>query len=769
MGAFENLKKLFSDFRDSGENGENLTVAQLKMRDESMRKAIEESFSRDVINYIKDQYEDRKRQKNALELQWRLNINYYKGDQFTYIDTVTDDIRETPVYASWEERNVYNEIAPNLETRLAFLTNRKNKMKNRPASSSAEDRTAAKIGNKILASTSSRLRMSDLQQTANLIAEIMGTAIWKTTWDSQKGRVVGIIQQELDDEDSRTLDYQEFEKLVLGDALNLTQRYIREGDVSTTVHSPFEFYPENITKCLADNRKVMHVVLMQPEEVFEKWGVVEEGCENVTYKMVNSGERMYGGAISGRMSGHSLGVARVKNSVKVYEEHELPSARYPKGRLIICTDNHLLHYGALPDALGENGEYSFCFDVQQSLRTDGFFGKSLVERMIPVQNKYNSVKNRKQDYINRVTLGVLVAEEGSLTDEEYIREEGVGAGEILMHRPGTNAPHFLEMGSLPSSIEQEEQNLLDEFNRFVGVSSLAQQSTIPSNVSSGSAIATIAEQDDTRIGLEVENIKGCLESVGRKWLILYKSHVQYARMVKDIGRNEAFEIDSFVGNSITSFDVFIEQEPEASDSLSQRRDKVIELLQSGLFNDPETGTISNEGRVKIFEMLQMGNWEDYASYDDVHHRRADRENNDMVVGIDPLIRSFDDDVVHINRHNVFRATSEYEEAIAKDPSIDEIFEAHINDHLHNLQEKTKQQQTQYDSQTGMPIQQDPTQAQTLSQAMGQTSSSPTGMGGMGAGGGMGMGGAGLLQSEGMNAHNMMLHQQALARKAAGIK
>lgn len=764
---FDNLKKLLGDFQESVDTGENLTAGQVMLKDERQRKAIEERFEKDVINYIVGQYDERKKQKTALELQWRLNINYYNGDQFTYIDTVTDDIRETPTYTAWEERNVYNEIAPNLETRFAFLTNRKNRMKNRPASSAAEDRTAAKIGNKVLASTASRLHLAEMQQEANLIAGIMGTVIWKTTWDSSKGRVVGIYQSELDKEDTESLVYDEYEKMILGDNLNLTQRYIREGDVNTTIHSPFEFYPENITKSIRDNHKVMHVVLMQPEEVYEKWGVIEEGKDNSTYKLVTSAERMYGGAISGRMSGRSLGVATVKNSVMVYEEHELPSPRYPKGRLIICTDNHLLHYGALPDALGENGEYEFCFDVQQSLKTDGFFGKSLVERMIPIQNKYNSLKNRKQDYINRVTMGVLVAPEGSITDEDYFRENGIGPGEILTYHIGSEEPHFMEMGSLPATFGEEEKNLLDEFNRFAGVSSLAQQSTLPSNVSSGTAISTIAEQDDTRIGLEAENIKNCLEKVGRKWLILYKEHVKYSRMVKDIGRNEAFEIDSFVGNNITSFDVFIESEPASADSLAQRREKIIELLNSGLFNDPETGTITNEGRIKVFELLQMGNWEDFVSSDDAHQRRADRENNDMVVGIEPMIRSFDDDVVHINRHNIFRASAEYEEAISKDPDIDQLFEAHINDHLHNLQEKTAQQQTQYDPQTGMPIPQEPTQAQTLSQAMGQTSSSPTGIG---MGGGFMLGaGISAMNSEGMNAHNMALHQQALARKAAGIK
>ena len=766
---FERFKKLLEDYQGSNDDGSNLTIAQLKMQDEGHRKAIEEQFEQDVINYIKEQYADRQKQKKTLELQWRLNINYYNGDQFTYIDTVTDDIKETPVYTSWEERNVYNEIAPNLETRFAFLTNRKNKMKNRPASSSAEDRTAAKIGNKVLASTASRLNLSELQQEANLIAGIMGTVIWKTTWDSSKGRVVGLLQTELDREDTKSLEYDEYEKLILGDAINLTQRYIREGDVNTTIHSPFEFYPENITKSLRDNHKVMHVVLMQPEEVYEKWGIIEEGEDNSTYKLVSSSDRMYGGAISGRMAGRTLGVATIKNSVKVYEEHELPSPRYPKGRLIICTDHHLLHYGSLPDPLGENGEYEFCFDVQQSLKTDGFFGKSLVERMIPIQNKYNSLKNRKQDYINRVTMGVLVAPEGSLTDEDYLRDNGIGPGEILTYHIGSEEPHFMEMGSLPSTFGEEEKNLLDEFNRFAGVSSLAQQSTLPSNVSSGTAISTIAEQDDTRIGLEAENIKACLEKVGRKWLVLYRIHVKYARMVKDIGRNEAFEIDSFIGNSITSFDVFIESEPASADSLAQRREKVIELLNSGLFNDPSTGTITNEGRIKVFELLQMGDWENFVSSDDAHQRRADRENNDMVVGIEPTIRSFDDDVVHINRHNIFRASSEYEEAISKDPEIDQMFEAHINNHLHNLQEKNAQQPQQYDPNTGMPIPQQPTDAQTLSQAMGQTSSSPTGFGGMMGGGFAPGAGISAMNSEGMNAHNMALHQQALARKAAGIK
>ena len=259
------------------------SMAGMALEDEDTKEYVRHEFEQGVISDIKKKFDDRKRQRQHLELQWRLNINFYNGDQFTFIDNITHDIRETPFYTDWEERNVFNEIAPNMETRYAFLSKRKNQMKNRPASSSSSDRTAAKIGNRILASTRARLRMSDKQQDAILIAGIMGTAIWKTVWDATQGRVVGYEERQVKDEDARLLPTEEYEKMLMGESdMNTVRNYIREGDVNTTVHSPFEFYPENVNKPLRDNRRVMHVVLMSPEEVFEKWGVIEKGTKNTS-------------------------------------------------------------------------------------------------------------------------------------------------------------------------------------------------------------------------------------------------------------------------------------------------------------------------------------------------------------------------------------------------------------------------------------------------------------------------------------------------------
>lgn len=688
----EKFKKAFADYASNDDS--SLTPAQAVLQNDDVKDYVKEQFEKSVIQDIKKKFEQRKQERQQLELQWRLNINYYNGDQFTYIDKRIGDIYETPLYTSFEERNVYNEIAPNLETRYSRLSKRRNNMKNRPASSSAEDRTSAKIGNKILSSTKARLKINDLQQTANIIAGTMGTCIWKTVWDSNAGHVVGVEARTLTNKEESRTPLEEYEKQLLGDSVNWVSRNIHEGDVVTTIHSPFEFYPENISKPLNENRRVMQVVLMSPEEVFERWGVIEEGKENDTYKIMSGTKNIYGGAISGRMTGSNFGVATMPNTVRVYEEHEMPSMRYPSGRLIICTDEHLLNYSALPDTYGEHDEFEYCFDVQQSLKTDGFFGKSLIERLIPIQDKYNAIKNRKQDYLNRLAIGVLMAEEGALVDEDGIMSDGVAPGSVLLYTQGHNPPKYMTMDSLPASVSEEEQNLLEAFNRLSGISHMAETSISSTYVASGTAVAGLSELDDTRIGLEAENIKNCMASIGHKWLILYRNHVEYPRMVEDIGRNDEFEITQFIGSDLTSFDVFIEAEPEASDTLSQRRQKVIELLNSGLFNDPNTGNISEEGRVKVFEMLELGNWEDFISADDAQQRKAERENNAMIAGEKAKIRSFDDDVIHIAKHNNFRLMAEYEERLETNPEIDQLFEEHINQHIHNLQMKNQSDMAQ---------------------------------------------------------------------------
>ncbi|MDR2487544.1 MAG: hypothetical protein LBD12_06205 [Clostridiales Family XIII bacterium] len=647
-----------------------------------------ELFASEVIRDIREKFEQRRSQRRGLELQWRLNIEFYNGNQFADINASLGDIETLGVFSEFEERNVFNEIAPIVETALAILSRKRHIMRVTPASSSSEDRTSAKIGNKVVASMRRRLNISDLFQDGNIQAKTTGSAVWKTVWDPNAGRTVAMLVSSLTDEEMQIEGMQpSLEEELLGIPADGAVSRIREGDVSISVHSPFEFYPENVSIPCSKNRRVMHVQVMSPDEVFEKWGVVAKGDDIDVFKVVDTTDRSYGGAVSGRVFGKMFGVEKARNSVRVYEEWELPSRKFPSGRLIICTDEDLLHYGPLPDALGGQGEYALPFDVQQSVRTDGFFGKSVIERLIPIQRAFNSNKNRIADYMNRIGIGVYVCEEGSVPDIDKFISGGIMPGDVIEHMRGTRAPHFLDTPSLPPDIYRETDALLDEMDRLAGISRLAKQSEVSPSISAASAIAGLAEQDDTRIGLEADNAKATYISFTRKALILYHDNVKYPRMVADIGRNDEFEISQFRGSDLTSFDISIEPEPEASDTLAQRRQKIVELLNAGLFADPETGRITNEGRIMIFEMLELGNWDAFIESDNEHQRRAHRENQSMMAGDAATLFEFDDDLIHIGSHNNFRLKSEYEEALKERPELDQLFAAHVEEHILSLEQK----------------------------------------------------------------------------------
>lgn len=695
------LAKLNIPIEKAGQAMKQLIMGDKTASQETVFEEVKTKFKDDVIAYLNKELERRKEERLPLELQWRLNINFYEGNQFTEIDYNTSDIFEVPMLAEWEEREIFNEIAPTIETRLAFLNKRKNNMKNIPGSTNRDDRVSAKIGNRILAATKKRLEFTELQSDANLLSELTGTAIWKTIWDVSKGNIVGEI--ELPDDDSMSLEQEtmeNYERELLKTGKLKKTKIVREGDVNTSLHSCFEIYPESVYSKPRNNRNIMHVVLMTPEELFEKYGITEKGEEHTTYKIVSSSMLNYGG-MTGRKFGQSLGIARIPNTIEVGEYYELPSSRYPDGRLIIWTKNNLIHYGPLPDKLGENNEYKLPFDVQKCLRTDGFFGKSVIERLIPLQKRYNALKNRKQDYLNRLAIGVLLAEENSIVDEDYYMENGIGPGEIILTKQGAQKyPEFMQQPSLPATLDREEQELLEAFNRASGISRLSKQSLTPSNVNSGVAIAALAEQDDTRIGLTADNIKLVNANIGKKWLKLYHDNVQYERSIKHIGKNDEVDVITFMGNDLTSFDVMVETEPDASDTLSQKRNNVYQLMASGLFNDPKTGMLSEEGRIKVFEMLELGDWESFIEEDNLHMQKADRENQNLIKGQPAMIREFDDDMIHISKHNNFRLQSEYEDLITQNPQIDMLFEEHVGQHLQNLQLKNATAQ-----QTIMPQQQ----------------------------------------------------------------
>ncbi|MDR0975631.1 MAG: hypothetical protein LBM01_01565 [Christensenellaceae bacterium] len=176
--------------------------------------------------------------------------------------------------------------------------------------------------------------------------------------------------------------------------------------------------------------------------------------------------------------------------------------RYKNGLLTIVCEGQVL----------VNEPYDYLPFVRQTseLVAGNFFGKSPVQRAIPVQRAYNSLKNRKSEFLARLACGVLAVEDGSV-DLDELEQTGLAPGKIVSYRQGASAPKFLDAGSIPTELLQEEERLLNEFKLITGGADI----TVDSG-KSGVALEILTNQDNRRMTRPIASLKEAAREVNEK-------------------------------------------------------------------------------------------------------------------------------------------------------------------------------------------------------------------------------------------------------------
>lgn len=538
-----------------------------------MKIKLEDSLAKE----IKEDFRARQNARKSLETQWQLNMNFFAGNQFCSIG-YGGNLEDSEKQFFWQEREVFNHIAPIVEVRLSKLSKVKPTVSVVPASNEESDIETAKLSKKILSSISNKLKLSEKISEAMKWSEICGTSFYKVTWDNDAGQVVAV------DENGKE---------------------VRSGEIDISVCSPFEIFPdsdtcENIQHC----RSIIHARVYGAEEVKAMYGEDIKGQDiNVFGFDAISGL----GGLGYSSHGTKIVESKKKNSVLVLEKYEKPTTEYPNGRLIIVAGERVVYQGDLPYMNGEDGERGFPFIKQVSIeQTGSFWGNSIIDRLIPVQRAYNAVKNRKHEYLNRLSMGILKVEDGSI-DLDNLEDEGLCPGKIIVYRQGSTPPAFLSEGEVPSSFEKEEEKLLDEFKSISGISEVMDSFYNSKNLS-GTALELMFQQEDIRITSSVDIIKKCIKTIAQHILRLYKQFAVLPRLNKIMGEDGRIELFYFNKNDISSDDIVFETETELSETLTQRRQMIFQLLEAGLLSDSE-GKISARMKAKILESLGFGVWD----------------------------------------------------------------------------------------------------------------------------------------------------------------
>lgn len=611
-------------------------------------------------NLVKETLEDyakRVKERKPFDSQWQLNMNFYMGNQYCdvgYGGAVRDVEREY----FWQEREVFNHIAPIIDIRLSKLSKIKPKMMICPSTNEEQDIYTAKVGKKVLDVVGNKLGIMAKINQATKWSEICGTSFYKISWNSNLGQVVAL------EEDGKK---------------------IKSGEVDISVCSPFEIYPDSAThESLEECQSLIHARVYSVAQIKHMYGVDVEGQDINVYSLDGTSASLGGLGIAGHTT--KLVETVRANSAVVLEKYVRPNAEFPNGRFIIIAGDCLVYDGELPYQNGIDGKRDFPF-VRQICNEEvgNFWGVSMISRLIPIQRAYNAVKNRKHEYINRLTLGVLAVEDGSV-DIDNLEEEGLAPGKILVYRQGSTAPQFLGGENLPADFEKEEERLLKEFFTLSGTSEIGSMENVSASLS-GVALELLIDENETRLKFTTDSIKSAIKNVAKQILRLYKQFAIVPRLLKIVGENGNLDVIYFKGSDLSSDDVQFDTESESNETLSQRRNMIFELLDKNLLCD-ENGKISNSMKAKIMENIGFGSWDTSVDLTDLHIKNADQENSEMLSGKTKEVKEIDDDDVHLVQHVAFMLKVVYAGEV--DKKVEEIFLKHIREHKKRLAEQTKE-------------------------------------------------------------------------------
>lgn len=613
-------------------------------------------FEEEKVAEIRNDFERRAAERRAFESQWQLNCNFVAGNQYVYACGDGNIAADESDYF-WQERQCFNHVAPIVETRLAKLQRVRPKMSVRPASSDEDDRLSAKAAGKILASAYNALEMDEIVSRATVWSEICGCVFYKVEWNASGGKKVG--------------------------KRGKTSLY--EGDVRVTVCPPFEIYPDRLSRAtVAECESIVHARAVPVEEIRQAYGVTVTAERT---DLVGDAEKYLSGGLDGRNTSPLFSRSQANDCCLLIERYTRPTKDNEQGEYAAVAGGKLLYLGGLPYACGNDGAPDLPFIKQDSIARAGcFYGTSTVDRCIPIQRAFNAVKNRKHEFMNRIAMGVLAVEDGSV-DTDNLESEGLSPGKILVYRQGSTPPTLLDPGRVPTDFGNEEDRLLNEFISVTGVSEIMRSSAVPSGMTSGVALQLLIEQDDTRLSVTAQEVRNAVRGVAKMILRLYRQFARRPRLIRFVGEEGDVELLRFTASDISCDDVVFETENELTGTPAQRQSMLFDLLDKGLLAD-EDGKLSNGMRNRVLDAVGYGTWENTREVSALQVARARRENlrcNERDLTVDEI----DDDDLHESEHIRFMLSSEFARMCNGTAGLHEKMLEHVR--AHKRQRKMKEE------------------------------------------------------------------------------
>lgn len=319
------------------------------------------------------------------------------------------------------------------------------------------------------------------------------------------------------------------------------------------------------------------------------------------------------------------------------------------------------------------------------------FGKTYAENLVDPQLNLNKILSQAILHRERMIAGKWAAEKRSLDSEAALRDDVVG--NVVWVNPGKRYPADITGKGIDQTVFQELEMTL-RLMEDVGTQQPVMRGGSTPAVRSYLQAELLKQQSHTTLSTPISEIEDADAEIVRLTLMLVQQHWDEARTIKVVGENQVARVKQFSQASIPDdIDIEVVRGSAMPKNRAAEFEELDRVSRSPLANPELKAADPEMWRALVRAYKEYGGVKEslLASYD-MHAANAQRENQVIVEGAGDKVQisDADNDDIHIDEHNTFRLSTEYD---ALPPEIRRTIDEHKL--MHDIQKDLKAMKVAY--------------------------------------------------------------------------
>jgi len=652
------------------------TVIKLPEDGLNLDKYRESEEARKLVAWVQSEWTKAKTARSQKQLQWFHNMSMFYGHHWVeqtrgnFPDGYKDKLF-TPRKPYYHERKTINRIRSYVRWEMSKMLSSFPTAQAIPASSEDDDQRAAFAAEQAWTSISESKKLRQHMSRATWWTIVTGNGFLKTHWDPYcKDKVSGEM-----------------------------------GDIKFGHVTPFHLFVPDIREQDIEDQPFVINAYTKTVEWAQYYFAKELGDIKLS-PSVSSANQILDEAYL------NLGHNKAPDSVIVYETWIKPGAHklMPEGGVIVTVDDILISVYKDGFPYGHN---MYPFTKFEHIPTATFYADSPIVDLSQLQKEYNGLRSEISEAGRRMAKPQLIAPMGSIVPSKLTNEPGL----VIQYKPGMPPPEPLPLSPLPQYYLEQQDRILNDWIDISGEREVSRGDT-PPGVTSGTAISYLQEASNQYLTPQFQSIEAGVEKIAIQTIELFVQYVDIPRKIRTIGADGAFDTMLLQGADIASgTDIRIEPGSSFAKSKAAQEARVMDMFAVGIIDQPAAARMLEIGGVqKIMDTLnvaerkaQRENIKMKMLTEDVLEMARQQAMEELMTQIppeamaDPTIMQelqnmptplivpvddFDVHEVHIETHNKFRMSQEYE--ILPD-ELKQQFADHVAMHEQIVQQKQLQQ------------------------------------------------------------------------------